>query len=60
MWLSAAPGGVIGGDAVCVMVPSSLRMLAFIVPFCECFHETVTVDAFGVAKWREMIILARR
>jgi hypothetical protein len=42
------------------MVPSSLRMLAFIVPFCECFHEAATFDAFGVAKWREMIILARR
>ena len=38
------------------MVPSSLRMLAFIVPFCECFHEAATVDAFGVAKCREMII----
>jgi hypothetical protein len=54
MWLAAAPGEAIGGDAVGVaviwnMVPSSLRMRAFIVPFCECLHETATVDAFGVA-----------
>ena len=42
------------------MVSSSLRMLAFIIPFFECLRDTATVDAFGVAKWREMIILARR
>ena len=50
MWLTAAPGGVIGGVAVIwILVPSALRMRAFIVPFCECLHETATVDAFVVA-----------
>jgi hypothetical protein len=50
MWLTAALGGVIGGVAVIwILVPSALRMRAFIVPFCECLHETATVDAFGVA-----------
>ena len=59
MWLTAAPGGVVGNDAVGVAaiwiwMPSSLRMWAFIVFFCECLHETETADAFGVAsgeKW---------
>ena len=37
---------------VCV-IQHSLRMLAFIVPFCECFHEAATVDVFGVASGKK-------
>ena len=54
MWLTAAPGGVVGGDAVGVAaiwirMPSSLRMWTSIAPFCGRFHETATAGAFGVA-----------
>ena len=64
MWLSSALGGVIES---LVVMPSALSLseyctvlLADVGVHHSLLRVPATVDAFRVAKWREMAILARR